>query len=151
MKYLLMFLTLLTGALLPIQAILNTRLGKQTGGSLMGSLLSFIVGLICLLVLNLVTNTSAVVNLKPATVMPWYIWLGGFLGAIFVGYITWVNQQQGVALTFALVVSGQVFCSLVIDHFGLLGSAVRTITLEKILGAVLIIAGIVLIKNNRET
>jgi len=146
MKYLLMFLTLLTGALLPIQAILNTRLGKQTGGPLMGSLLSFIVGLICLLVLNLVTNTSAVVNLKPATVMPWYIWLGGFLGAIFVGYITWVNQQQGVALTFALVVSGQVFCSLVIDHFGLLGSAVRTITLEKILGAVLIIAGIVLIK-----
>jgi len=146
MKYLLMFLTLLTGALLPIQAILNTRLGKQTGGPLMGSLLSFIVGLICLLVLNLVTNTSAVINLKPATVMPWYIWLGGFLGAIFVGYITWVNQQQGVALTFALVVSGQVFCSLVIDHFGLLGSAVRTITLEKILGAVLIIAGIVLIK-----
>jgi len=146
MKYLLMFLTLLTGALLPIQAILNTRLGKQTGGPLMGSLLSFIVGLICLLVLNLVTNTSAVVNLKPATVMPWYIWLGGFLGAIFVGYITWVNQQQGVALTFALVVSGQVFCSLAIDHFGLLGSAVRTITLEKILGAVLIIAGIVLIK-----
>jgi transporter family-2 protein len=146
MKYLLMFLTLLTGALLPIQAILNTRLGKQTGGPLMGSLLSFIVGLICLLVLNLVTNTSAVVNLKPATVMPWYIWLGGFLGAIFVGYITWVNQQQGVALTFALVVSGQVFCSLVIDHFGLLGSAVRTITLEKILGAVLIIAGIALIK-----
>jgi len=141
-----MFLTLLTGALLPIQAILNTRLGKQTGGPLMGSLLSFIVGLICLLVLNLVTNTSAVVNLKPATVMPWYIWLGGFLGAIFVGYITWVNQQQGVALTFALVVSGQVFCSLAIDHFGLLGSAVRTITLEKILGAVLIIAGIVLIK-----
>src|SRR6476660_2045114 len=146
MKYLLMFLTLLTGALLPIQAILNTRLGKQTGGPLMGSLLSFIVGLICLLVLNLVTNTSAVVNLKPATVMPWYIWLGGFLGAIFVGYITWVNQQQGVALAFALVVSGQVFCSLAIDHFGLLGSAVRTITLEKILGAVLIIAGIVLIK-----
>ena len=141
-----MFLTLLTGALLPIQAILNTRLGKQTGGSLMGSLLSFIVGLICLLVLNLVTNTSAVVNLKPATVMPWYIWLGGFLGAIFVGYITWINQQQGVALTFALVVSGQVFCSLVIDHFGLLGSAVRTITLEKIFGAVLIIAGIILIK-----
>ena len=146
MKYLLLFLTLVTGALLPVQAILNTRLGKQTGGPLMGSLLSFIVGLICLLVLNLVTNTSAVVNLKPATVMPWYIWLGGFLGAIFVGYITWVNQQQGVALTFALVVSGQVFCSLAIDHFGLLGSAVRTITLEKILGAVLIIAGIALIK-----
>src|SRR6478672_901454 len=143
MKYLLMFLTLLTGALLPIQAILNTRLGKQTGGSLMGSLLSFIVGLICLLVLNLVTNTSAVVNLKPATVMPWYIWLGGFLGAIFVGYITWVNQQQGVALTFALVIAGQIFISLLIDHFGLFGSAIRPVSLPKIMGALLIIAGLV--------
>lgn len=141
-----MFLTLLVGSLLPIQAILNTRLGKQTGGPLMGSLLSFTVGLICLLVLNLVTNASAVVNLKAAIVTPWYVWLGGFLGAIFVGYITWVNQQQGVALTFALVVSGQVFCSLIIDHYGLLGSAVRTITLEKIIGAILIIVGIILIK-----
>jgi len=146
MKYLLMFITLLVGSLLPIQAILNTRLGKQTGGPLMGSLLSFTIGLICLLVLNLVTNASAVANLKPAIVTPWYIWVGGFLGAIFVGYITWVNQQQGVALTFALVVSGQVFCSLVIDHYGLLGSAVRTITLEKIIGAILIIVGIILIK-----
>lgn len=112
----------------------------------MGSLLSFTVGLICLLILNLATNPSAVINLKPADVTPWYVWLGGFLGAIFVGYITWINQQQGVALTFALVVSGQIFCSLLIDHFGLLGSAVRTITLEKIIGAVLIIIGIVLIK-----
>jgi transporter family-2 protein len=146
MKYFLMFLTLLIGSLLPLQAILNTRLGRQTGGPLMGALLSFTVGLICLLILNLATNPSAVVDLKPSTVLPWYIWLGGFLGAIFVGYITWVNQQQGVALTFALVVSGQVFCSLFIDHFGLLGSEVRTITLEKIVGAVLIIVGIILIK-----
>ena len=79
-------------------------------------------------------------------VTPWYIWLGGFLGAVYVGYITWINQQQGVALTFSLVVSGQIFCSLLIDHYGLLGSALRTITLEKIIGAVLIIVGIILIK-----
>src|ERR1700730_16338970 len=146
MKYLLLFLTLLTGALLPIQAILNTRLGRQTGGPLMGSLLSFGVGLICLLLLNLSANSNAVLNLKPAIVTPWYLWLGGFLGAIFVGYITWVNQQQGVALTFALVVSGQIFCSLIIDHFGLFGSAISSINLGKLIGAVLIIAGIVLIK-----
>src|SRR4051812_35607356 len=146
MKYLLMFITLVVGGLLPAQAILNTRLGKLTGGPLMGSLLSFSVGLICLLVLNLGINTSSVLQFKPAFATPWYIWLGGFLGAIFVAYITWVNQQQGVALTFALVVSGQIFCSLFIDHFGLLGSAVRTITLEKIIGALLIIVGIILIK-----
>jgi transporter family-2 protein len=148
MKYLLLLLTLLTGALLPVQAILNTRLGRQTGGPLMGSLLSFSVGLICLLLLNMVVNANAVVNLRPGGVAPWYIWLGGFLGAIFVGFITWVNQQQGVALTFALVVSGQIFCSLVIDHFGLFGSATSSISSEKIMGAVLIIVGIILIKKS---
>lgn len=146
MKYVLWFFTLIVGALMPVQAILNTRLGRQIGGPLMGSLTSFCVGLICLLVLNLVSNYTAVAQLKPATTSPWYLWLGGVLGAIFVGYITWVNQKQGVALTFALAVSGQIFVSLLIDHYGLLGSAIRTITLEKIAGAVLIIAGLVLIK-----
>ncbi|MBL7763989.1 MAG: DMT family transporter [Chitinophagaceae bacterium] len=146
MKYVLWFFTLIVGALMPVQAILNTRLGRQTGGPLMGSLISFIVGLVCLLVLNLISNYSAVIQLKPAATSPWYIWLGGVIGAIFVGYITWVNQKQGVALTFALVVSGQIFVSLLIDHYGLLGSAIRTITLEKIAGAILIIAGLILIK-----
>src|SRR6476660_3544119 len=146
MKYVFLLLTLLTGSLLPIQAILNTRLGRQTGGPLMGALLSFAVGLICLLILNLFVNTSHVMQLRPATVGPWYLWIGGFIGAIFVGYITWVNQQQGVALTFALVVSRQIFCSLVIDHYGLFGSLTSPISAQKIFGAVLIIAGIILIK-----
>jgi transporter family-2 protein len=146
MKYLFMLLTLLIGGLLPIQAVLNTRLGRETGGFLMGSLLSFCVGLICLLMLNAGTNTSALLHLRPASVTPWYIWLGGVLGAFFVGYITWINQQQGVALTFALVVSGQIFASLVIDHYGFLGSEVRTITIEKLIGAGLIIAGLILVK-----
>ncbi len=146
MKYLMMFLTLVTGALMPVQAILNTRLGKQIGGPLMASMMSFITGLICLFILNLAINSSSVVQLKPGSTSPWYIWLGGLLGAIFVGYITWVNQRQGMALTFALAVSGQIFISLIIDHYGLLGSAVRAITLEKILGAVLIIAGLLLVK-----
>lgn len=142
-----MFLTLLIGAMIPVQAVLNTRLGRQIGGPLMGSLMSFTVGIICLFVLNLATNFSAITQLKPTATGPWYLWLGGVLGAIFVGYITWVNQQQGVALTFALVVSGQIFVSLIIDQYGLFGSIVQPITLEKIIGAVLIIVGLILIKN----
>jgi bacterial/archaeal transporter family-2 protein len=146
MKYLLMVITFFVGAVIPIQAILNTRLGRQTGGALMGALMSFFTGTVALFVLNLVVSNHAMMNLKQTVAGPWYIWLGGLIGAIFVGYITWINQQQGVALTFALVVAGQIFISLLIDHFGLFGSAIRTITLEKIIGAAFIIAGIILIK-----
>jgi len=108
--------------------------------------MSFFTGTIVLFVLNMIVSNNAMLNLKQTVAGPWYIWMGGLIGAIFVGYITWVNQQQGVALTFALVVAGQIFISLLVDHFGLFGSPIRTITLEKIVGAALIIGGIILIK-----
>ena len=146
MKYVLTIITFFVGAIIPVQAILNARLGRQTGGALMGALISFLTGSVCLLVLNLIVNRGAMLSLRESATGPWYIWLGGLIGAIFVGYITWINQQQGVALTFALVVSGQIFISLMIDHFGLFGAAIRTITLEKIIGAALIVGGIILIK-----
>lgn len=146
MRYILMFSTLFIGALLPVQAVLNTKLGKQTGGPLISSTLSFLVGLIGLLIINLVVNYSAVSSMKLLSVSPWYLWIGGLLGAIYVTCVIFVNQQQGVALTFALVVAGQIFISLLIDHFGLLGSFVRPITIPKIIGALLIIAGLVLVK-----
>ena len=146
MRYVYMLCTLVIGGLVPIQAILNMRLGRLTGGPMVSSLMSFLVGTICLLALNLGTNAAALVQLKPATATPWYIWLGGVIGAFFVGFITWINQQQGLALTFALVVSGQLFMSLLIDHYGLFGSAVRTITLPQVIGVVLILVGLFLIK-----
>jgi len=147
MRYIIMLSTLFIGAILPVQAVLNTKLGKQTGGPLVSAFLSFLVGLICLVIINLTTNYSAFSRIKPFSVSPWWVWLGGLLGAVFVTSVIRVNQQQGVALTFALVVSGQIFISLLIDHFGLFGSIIHPITIQKILGAVLIIGGLVLIKN----
>lgn len=141
-----MLITFIVGALIPVQAVLNARLGKQTGGPLMGSLLSFLTGLVCLIILNLITNANAIISLKPAATSPWYIWLGGIIGALFVGYITWVNQQQGLALTFALVVGGQIFMSLLMDNYGWFGSAMQNMTWEKFLGAAFIVIGVILIK-----
>ena len=146
MRYILMLSTLFIGAILPVQAVLNTKLGKQTGGPLISSLLSFLVGLICLFIINLFANYSAFTNMKLLSVSPWYVWMGGLLGAIYVSCVIFVNQQQGVALTFALVVAGQIFISLLIDHFGLFGAIVRPLSIPKIIGALLIIAGLVLIK-----
>lgn len=146
MRYLIMFATLFIGAILPVQAVLNTKLGKQTGGPLVSALISFLVGLIGLAIINLFTNYSALTHIKPLSVSPWYVWMGGLIGAVFVSCIILVNQQQGVALTFALVVTGQIFISLIIDHFGLFGSIIQPLTIQKIIGAFLIIAGLILIK-----
>lgn len=146
MKYVYLLLTLCAGSLLPVQAILNSRLGRQTGGSLVGVLMSFLVGTCCLLLANLLLNGQALAALRPARATPWYLWLGGVLGALFLGYITWVNQRQGMALTFILVVCGQIFMALVLDHFGWLGNAQKDITPLQLLGVALILGGIYLVK-----
>lgn len=146
MRYMLMLSTLFIGALLPVQAVLNTKLGKQTGGPLISSMLSFLVGLVFLFAINLLVNYAALSNMKLLSVSPWYLWLGGLLGAIYVSCVIFINQQQGVALTFALAIAGQIFISLLIDHFGLLGAYVRPMSMSKIIGALLIIGGLFLIK-----
>jgi len=146
MRYLLMLSTLFIGALLPVQAVLNTKLGKQTGGPLISSLLSFLVGFVGLLIINLFVNYTALSTMKPLSVSPRYLWIGGLLGAIYVSCVIFINQQQGVALTFALVVAGQIFISLLIDHFGLFGSFIRPLSIAKLIGALFIIAGLLLIK-----
>lgn len=146
MKYLLPLLTLVAGSILPVQALLNSRLGKQIGGSLMGVLMSFLLGTICLILANGLLNGGALVALRPARTGPWYLWLGGVLGALFLGYITWVNQRQGMALTFILVVCGQILTALLLDHYGWLGNAQRSITPAQLLGVALILGGIYLVR-----
>ncbi|OLY94068.1 transporter family-2 protein [Cnuella takakiae] len=146
MKYLLPLLTFLAGSILPVQALLNSRLGKQVGGSLVGVLLSFLIGSICLVAANALTNGSALVAIRPARTGPWYIWLGGVLGALFLGYITWVNQRQGMALTFILVVCGQILTALLLDHYGWLGNMQRSITPVQLVGVALILGGIYLVR-----
>lgn len=146
MKYLYALFTLAAGSLLPVQAILNSRLGRQLGGSLMGVLMSFLVGSIFLIMANAMVNGSALVSLRPGRTSPWYLWLGGLLGAVFLGYITWVNQRQGVALTFILVVCGQILMALLLDHFGWLGTVQRSVTPVQLLGVLLILGGIFLVR-----
>lgn len=146
MKYMYLLATLLAGSLLPVQAILNSRLGRHLGGSLLGVLASFLIGTVCLLLANGLVNGRELLSLRPVRSLPWWLWLGGVLGAVFLAYITWVNQRQGMALTFILVVCGQILMALLLDHFGWLGTQPRPVSPTQLLGVALILAGIVLVR-----
>ncbi len=54
----------------------------------MGLLMSFFTGFIFLLILNLIINTNAFTLNKFYAAGPWYVWMGGLIGVVFVGYIT---------------------------------------------------------------
>ena len=76
----------------------------------------------------------------------WWNWVGGPLGALIVLAGAALTRHLGAAAFIALVIGGQVLCSLLLDHFALMGLEERTITPGKALGAVLVVAGVVCVK-----
>lgn len=76
----------------------------------------------------------------------WWNWIGGPLGAMFVFAGALLISELGAALFVALVVGGQLTCSLILDHFGLMGLPQHSISLGRLLGAAMVLAGVVCLK-----
>jgi transporter family-2 protein len=76
----------------------------------------------------------------------WWNWIGGPLGAVIVLAGAALVSELGAALFIALVVAGQLLTSLLLDHFALLGLAEQPITPGRVLGAGLVLAGVVCMK-----
>ncbi len=131
------------GALLPLQALINARLGTQTQGPLYASFVSFLVGTCALGVLLLATRTPLAPG-APVASLPAWIWMGGVIGAAFVFAATLLVPKLGAGAMICLVVLGQVVASLLLDHFGVLG-AQRPADLVRVLGALLVIIGAALV------
>lgn len=133
----------LIGALLPLQALINARLGAQTQGPLYASFVSFLVGT-CLLGALLLATRTPVLPTQPVGALPAWIWLGGAIGAAFVFAATLLVPKLGAGAMICLVVLGQVVASLLLDHFGVLGTQ-RPVDAVRALGAVLVIVGAALV------
>jgi bacterial/archaeal transporter family-2 protein len=76
----------------------------------------------------------------------WWNWIGGPLGALIVLAGAALLPRLGAAPFICLVVAGQLICSVVLDHFGLMGLPVTAINGWKVLGVALVIGGVVCIK-----
>lgn len=131
------------GALLPLQALINARLGAQTQGPLYASFVSFLVGT-CLLGALLLATRTPLLPAQPVASLPPWIWVGGIIGAVFVFAATLLVPRLGAASMICLVVLGQVVASLLLDHFGVLG-AQRPADAMRMLGALLVIVGAALV------
>lgn len=133
------------GCAIPMQAAINNQLKSYLDGStLMASLVSFTVGTIALAVIAAGTGQRWQSLGSLGEAKSWQL-TGGLLGAIFVFGTTLLAPRIGVAKMVALIIAGQVLVSLLMDHEGWLGLAVREITLTRALGALLVVAGVLLV------
>jgi bacterial/archaeal transporter family-2 protein len=143
--YFLMAIALLAGAVLPLQAGLNARMGHVLQSPVMASFISFVTGALGLLIYMLI-NKIPLSQLSQARFAPAYLWVAGLLGAFYVTSVILLAPKMGVALTFSLVIGGQMLVSLLFDHFGLMGLPANPVSYTRILGVVLLIAGVFLIR-----
>lgn len=143
--YFFVVLALLAGMMMPAQASINNRLAGFVESPVLAAFVSFVVGTIALFLYILIAGIPLgnLASLKQASLISW---TGGLLGAFFVATAVVLVPRFGVALTFSLIVAGQMAVTLVLDHYGLLGVPVREVSAFRFLGVVMIVAGVVLIR-----
>lgn len=138
---LLLTCSLLVGACSASQAGINSQLRLALHSPIQAAFISFLVGTV---LLGMIALLQGAPWFTPGTVanLPWWAWLGGFLGAFNVTLSVYLAPKLG-ALTLAItIICGQVLASLILDHNGWLGYPEIGLSLPRLLGAALIVAGV---------
>ncbi|MCE3229690.1 MAG: EamA-like transporter family protein [Bacteroidetes bacterium] len=140
-QFIYLILALITGALIPVQASTNASFSKSIGSPFVTGLMVLTIGLIGMIVFVFSTGTSlpSLMQLKAA---PAYSYLGGIIVAMYVVMITILVPRLGVGTSIALIVTGQILFSVIIDHFGLFDTPVRAIDVKRLMGILMMIGGI---------
>jgi bacterial/archaeal transporter family-2 protein len=145
MTWFLLPVALAAGIILPVQFGINSQLRNFVGGPVAAAAISFVVGTVALAVAALVVQSS-LPEPGSAASAPWWAWTGGLLGAFFVLASIILTPRLGAATTIGLILTGQVLASIVIDHFGLIRVPVHEASFPRIIGALLIVAGVVMVQ-----
>ena len=74
--------------------------------------------------------------------VPWYVLGAGIFGLVVIGAISYMIPRVGVAAAITSIVAGQLLISAALDHFGLLGAAVRPVDATRTLGLAVVFAGV---------
>jgi len=141
-----LFLAIIGGVLLAVQAPTNALLGKASGSPVVAAFISFLIGTIALGAA--VLGTSGRLFDPSLKQVPWYAWLGGFYGAFFVAVAAFGAPRVGVGVLLTAAIAGQLAAALVLDHFGLFGLTRHPVTLTRAAGLILVLVGAALVRKS---
>lgn len=138
-------LGILAGMALPIQTSINSRLREKVKTSYNASLISFGVAFVFLTLLLIITGQGIMIPFSSLSNEPFWIWLGGAFGVVFVTGNILLFSKLGSVQTVVLPILGQILMGLVVDHFGLFNSVKTPMTILRMVGAILVIAGVIIV------
>ena len=136
-------LVVVAGALLPLQALINARLGGALGSPLWGAAAQNIIGAAGMIAIILVMR-PVTPSLSAVAGVPAWAWVGGLMGMVYVFSVLVAAPALGAARMMVCVIAGQMVASIALDHFGVLHER-RPISLTTLGGAALLMAGAALV------
>jgi transporter family-2 protein len=131
--------------MLPIQFGINAQLANWVDSPLRATFVSFAVGTAALTIVMLAAyrDWPPVDRISGA---PWWVWIGGLLGAFYVLGSIVAAPKLGAATLVAVILAGQAVASLLVDHFGWVGFQENPVTPGRIAGIVLVGLGVALVR-----
>lgn len=134
-------IALLSGALMSVQGVFNTRVTDTAGMWVSNAWVQFSAFLLCFVVW-LFTGRDSILAL--AKVEPKYALLGGVIGAGITWTVIKSMQQLGPAKAVLIIVVSQIAVAYLIELFGLFGAEKAAFEWRKIGGLILAIIGTVI-------
>ncbi len=134
----------LAGAALSWQQVVNSTLRAEIGSVWWAGFVSYAGGTLFMLAAALLAREVPPAAATLARVRP-MSWTGGLFGGLYIAASIFLVPRFGVAVVIALLIMGQMLSSLLFDQFAL-GAAAHAITPVRLLGALALIGGVVMIK-----
>lgn len=136
-------LMLVAGIGIPVMAALNGNLGARLQSPALATTILFLVG--SLISLSYLLATEGLPKLNGVEPIPSYLYLGAVFVIFYILSITWVGPKFGIGNAVAFVLLGQLVSMTIIDHFSLLGAVQNTLSTQRLLGLILMAAGVFLV------
>jgi transporter family-2 protein len=125
-----------------VHLAMNGKVGSVLNNARVGNALFWCIGAVGALAIGLTGWRSGA--LEPIRQVHPVLLTAGVLGASLVFAIAWLIPKVGAGPVMITLLAGQVLGGLLMSHFGWLGSPVQPISLTKLAGVVVMIAGVVL-------
>ncbi|MDI6666192.1 DMT family transporter [Leuconostoc falkenbergense] len=137
---------IVAGAISAIQQAINGHLGQLMHSSVGASVFSFLTGTILILLVVIIRDKSFLPKEFHANGQPFWLFIGGVLGAAFVFAAAYLVPQLGTGVTVTLGLFGSIVGSMAVTQFGWWRSPQRQVTRAQIFGIMAMAIGVLLIK-----
>lgn len=137
-------LALLMGAIISIYLPMISQSAKILGSGPMANVPFFAIALISSIAIAVATGSRTEQFQKIAGLPIWLLTAGVMSAGMIIGS-SFLIPKIGIGAFFVLLVSGQVLAGMVFGYFGLFGVPASALTVGKISGALLVVAGTYLV------